>query len=78
MFSRFFVNRPVFATVISLVICLAGLISLMNLPIAEFPEIVPPQVEVSASYPGASAEVIAEPWPRPWSSRSTAWTTCCI
>jgi multidrug efflux pump len=60
MFSRFFVNRPVFATVISLVICLAGLISLMNLPIAEFPEIVPPQVEVSASYPGASAEVIAD------------------
>ncbi|SKA71858.1 multidrug efflux pump [Paucidesulfovibrio gracilis DSM 16080] len=60
MFSRFFVNRPVFATVISLVICLAGAISLFNLPIAEFPEIVPPQVEVSANYPGASAEVIAD------------------
>ena len=59
MFSRFFVNRPIFATVISLVICLAGGISLWNLPIAEFPEIVPPQVEVRASYPGASAEVIA-------------------
>ncbi|WP_022660608.1 efflux RND transporter permease subunit [Paucidesulfovibrio longus] len=59
MFSRFFVNRPIFATVISLVICLAGGISLWNLPIAEFPEIVPPQVEVSANYPGASAEVIA-------------------
>lgn len=60
MFSRFFVNRPVFATVISLVICLAGAISLYNLPIAEFPEIVPPQVQVSANYPGASAEVIAD------------------
>lgn len=60
MFARFFVNRPVFATVISVVIVLAGLLAIKVLPIAEFPDIVPPEVEVSASYPGASAEVIAQ------------------
>lgn len=60
MFARFFVNRPVFATVLSVVIVLAGLLAIKVLPIAEFPDIVPPEVEVSASYPGASAEVIAQ------------------
>lgn len=60
MFSRFFITRPVFATVVSLIIVLAGLLSMRILPVAEFPEIVPPEVSVSASYPGASAEVIAQ------------------
>ncbi len=60
MFSRFFITRPVFATVVSLIIVLAGVLSLDVLPVAEFPEIVPPEVSVSASYPGASAEVIAQ------------------
>ena len=60
MFSRFFVNRPIFATVISLIIVLAGGMSMSILPIAEFPQVVPPEVSVSASYPGASAEVIAQ------------------
>ncbi|MCH2394884.1 MAG: efflux RND transporter permease subunit, partial [Oceanibaculum sp.] len=58
--SRFFINRPVFATVLSIVIVLAGLAAMRSLPIAQYPDIVPPDVVVSASYPGANAEVIAE------------------
>ncbi|MEZ6854562.1 efflux RND transporter permease subunit [Halodesulfovibrio aestuarii] len=60
MFARFFVNRPVFATVLSVVIVLAGLLAMKVLPIAEFPDIIPPEVNVKANYPGASAEVIAQ------------------
>ena len=57
MFSKFFIDRPVFSTVISLVIVFAGLAALGTLPIAQYPEITPPTVEVSCSYPGASAAV---------------------
>ena len=60
MFAKFFINRPRFAIVISLVLCLAGAIALKNLPVALYPEITPPEVVVRASYPGASAEVIAK------------------
>jgi multidrug efflux pump len=59
MFSKFFINRPVFASVLSIVIVLFGLISMMSLPVAQYPDILPPEVSVSASYPGASSEVIA-------------------
>lgn len=58
MFSKFFIDRPRFAIVISLVILLAGLISLKNLPLEKYPVITPPQVTVTASYPGASADVV--------------------
>ncbi len=58
--SRFFINRPIFATVISIVIILAGALSLTSLPIAKFPDITPPTVEVRAFYPGANAQVVAE------------------
>ncbi|WP_372004169.1 efflux RND transporter permease subunit [Tistrella mobilis] len=60
MISRFFIDRPVFAAVISIVIVLAGFMAMRALPIEQYPEIVPPQVVVSASYPGASPEVLAE------------------
>ena len=60
MFAKFFINRPRFAVVISLILCLAGGIALANLPIALYPEITPPEVVVRATYPGASAEVIAK------------------
>ncbi|HPX82595.1 MAG TPA: efflux RND transporter permease subunit, partial [Syntrophales bacterium] len=60
MISKFFIDRPIFAAVISIVIVIAGGVSMFNLPIAQYPEISPPQVQVSATYPGASAEVIAE------------------
>ncbi|MGN0848161.1 MAG: efflux RND transporter permease subunit, partial [Victivallaceae bacterium] len=60
MFSKIFIERPRFALVISVVMVLAGIISLNKLPIAEYPEIAPPTLHVSASYPGASAEVIVQ------------------
>lgn len=59
MFSRIFIERPRFAIVISIVMSIAGLISVFSLPIALYPEITPPEIVVSATYPGASAEVVA-------------------
>ena len=59
-FSQFFIRRPVFAIVLSILITLVGAVSAMRLPISEFPEIVPPTVTVKASYPGASAQEIAD------------------
>ena len=58
--SRFFIDRPIFAGVLSLLIFLAGLIALRALPISEYPEVVPPMVVVRATYPGANPKVIAE------------------
>ncbi len=60
MFSRFFINRPIFASVLSIVIFLGGIVALFTLPIAQYPEITPPTVEVSAAYPGANAQVVAD------------------
>ena len=60
MFSHFFIDRPKFAFVISIVISIAGALSLMALPVAEFPQISPPTISVSTSYPGASAEIVEE------------------
>jgi hydrophobe/amphiphile efflux-1 (HAE1) family protein len=60
MISKFFIDRPIFASVLSIVIVLAGLVAMRILPVAQYPEIVPPQVVVSATYPGASAQTIAE------------------
>ena len=58
MFSKFFIDRPIFATVISLLLVLAGLAALRVLPVSRYPEIAPPVVTVRAIYPGASAEVL--------------------
>ena len=60
MLSRFFINRPIFAAVISIVIVLAGAITLTSLPVAQYPEIAPPTVTVSTFYPGANAQVLAD------------------
>lgn len=60
MFSTFFINRPIFATVLSILIVIAGLVSLVGLPIEEYPTITPPTVVVRASYPGANASTIAD------------------
>ena len=59
MFSKIFIERPRFAIVIAIVMSLAGIISLFSLPIALYPQITPPEINVSASYTGASAEVVA-------------------
>jgi HAE1 family hydrophobic/amphiphilic exporter-1 len=60
MFSKFFIERPIFASVISIVIVIAGGVTLATLPTAQYPEITPPTVEVTATYPGANAQVVAE------------------
>ena len=60
MFSRFFIHRPIFASVLSILITLAGGIAVFTLPIAQYPEITPPTVEVSACYPGANAQVVCD------------------
>src|SRR3982751_1238693 len=57
--SRFFIDRQIFAGVISIIILLAGLVGARVLPIAQYPEIAPPTVTITASYPGASAETLA-------------------
>jgi multidrug efflux pump subunit AcrB len=60
MFARFFIDRPIFAWVISIVITLAGFVAMFALPVAQYPDITPPTVEVSAVYPGANARVVAD------------------
>src|SRR4051794_28524942 len=57
---QFFITRPVFAAVLSVLITLAGLLALTQLPIAQYPEVVPPQVVITASYPGADARTVSE------------------
>jgi multidrug efflux pump len=58
--SRFFIDRPVFATVVSAVIVLAGLVAYYTLPVAQYPDVAPPTVQVTASYPGANAETVRD------------------
>ena len=58
--SKFFIDRPIFAGVLSVMIFLVGLIALFQLPISEYPEVVPPSVVVNAQFPGANPKVIAE------------------
>src|SRR5881397_1842196 len=60
MLARFFIDRPVLAWVISIVIGLIGLVAVGLLPIAQYPEITPPTVRVTANYPGANAQVVAD------------------
>lgn len=59
-FSRFFIDRPIFAAVLSILIFVSGLIAIPLLPISEYPDVVPPSVQVRAEYPGANPKVIAE------------------
>ena len=60
MFSKFFIDRPIFATVIALLMVLGGLLTVKTLPVAQYPDITPPTVFVMASYPGADAKTVAE------------------
>src|SRR5512142_3227460 len=59
-FSHFFIRRPIFAGVVSIVIFVLGLIAMWRLPISEYPEVVPPTVVVQAAYPGANPKTISE------------------
>lgn len=73
-FSRFFIDRPIFA-VLSILIFITGSIAIPLLPVKEYPDVVLPSVQVRAEYPGANPKVIAEPWRRRWKRRSTVLRT---
>src|SRR5713226_7770472 len=60
MFSHFFIERPIFASVLSIVITLAGAVAVVNLPVAQYPQITPPSIIVSCNYPGANAQDVAD------------------
>ncbi len=60
MFSRFFIDRPIFASVMSIVITLVGGISFFTLPMAQYPQITPPTIQIDCNYPGANAQIVAE------------------
>ena len=60
MFSRFFIDRPIFATVLAILMIIVGLVTVESLPVAQYPDITPPTVQVSAVYPGADAETVAK------------------
>jgi multidrug efflux pump len=60
MFSHFFIERPIFASVLSIVITLAGAVAAVHLPVAQFPQVAPPSITVMCTYPGANAQVVAE------------------
>ena len=59
MFSKFFIDRPIFATVVSIIIVIAGAMAIKGLPIEEYPKLTPPQISVSAVYTGADAQTIS-------------------
>ena len=58
--AKFFIDRPVFAWVISIIIMLAGTLSIVKLPVAQYPDIAPPAVSIRATYPGASAQTVQD------------------
>ncbi len=72
MFSRFFIDRPIFATVLAVLMIIAGLVTVKTLPVAQFPDITPPTVKVSAVYPGADAKTVAETIGVPIEEQATA------
>jgi multidrug efflux pump len=77
MFSRFFIERPVFAAVISIIIVLAGLVAMRALPIEQYPTIIPVQVTVNTTYLGADSRRWPSRSPRLSRRKSSASTTCC-
>ena len=60
MLSHFFIDRPIFATVLSIVIVIVGGVAVVTLPVAQYPDVTPPTVSVTTTYPGASAQVVAD------------------
>src|SRR5271170_869920 len=60
MISHFFIDRPIFASVLSILLVIVGVVALSQLPVAQYPEVAPPTVQVSAIYPGANAQVVAD------------------
>ncbi len=73
---NFFIDRPIFSSVISIIITMVGLLSIFTLPIAQYPEIAPPTVQISTVYNGASADVVEQTVAPPLKNRSTEHRTC--
>ena len=78
MFSQYFIDKPRFAGVISIVMILLGLLAIAVLPVSQYPQITPPQIVVSTTYPGASAQVLVDTVAVPIEIRLTVWRICCI
>ena len=77
MLARFFVDRPIFATVISIVITLVGAVAVFTLPVAQYPEVTPTTVQVTAQYPGANSLTVRDTVAAPSKSRSAGSKACC-
>ena len=60
MLSKFFIDRPIFATVLSVLIFLAGSLSVVTLPVSQYPQVTPPTIQIDCNYPGANAKVVAD------------------
>ena len=73
--SKFFINRPIVAMVIAILMVIVGAVTITTLPVAQFPNIVPPEIRLQATFVGADAKTLSKPWPRRSSNRSMAWTT---
>ena len=76
MFSRFFVRRPVFAWVIAILIMLAGMLAIQTLPVAQYPDVAPPTIQISASYTGASADTLENSVTQVIEQQLPGWITC--
>ena len=63
--ANYFIDRPVFAWVLAIIMMLAGGLAIMNLPVAQYPQIAPPTITVSATYPGADAQTVEDMYIRP-------------
>ena len=72
---HFFIDRPIFAAVVSVLIVLVGIFAYPTLPVAQYPEIAPPTISITASYPGASAETLADTVAAPLEQEITASRT---
>ena len=59
-FPKFFIDRPIFASVLSIIVVIIGYMAYLSLPIEQYPQVAPPTIQVSATYPGATAETVAE------------------
>src|SRR3546814_12774960 len=76
--SRFFITRPIFAAVIAIFITIVGGIAYLGLPVSQYPDIVPPTVTVTASYPGATAQTVAETVAAPTEQKDKTGRAACL
>jgi len=73
--AKFFINRPIVAIVIAIITVIVGSVSILRLPVAQFPDLIPPEIQVQTTYLGADALTVEQAVATPSSNRSTAWTT---